>query len=142
MPSYNYLPGVIVNTLDGGLVAPSTPQDDSILIIATAGSGPTNTPYQVTDRQASFNLFGGLGSLSRAVEECATYSDNVTVFRFGATPMQLENVGNDTIVGSSTPGFAITFNGDVSVTRSLSAPPQNSSSRGRQTLTPGTLDHR
>ncbi len=81
MPAYNYLPGVIVNTLDGGLVAPSTPQDDSILIIATAGQGPINTPVQVRDRTVSFNTFGGKGTLSRAVEECATYSDNITVFR-------------------------------------------------------------
>lgn len=78
MPVTNYLPGVIVNTLDGGLVSPSTPQDDSILIIATAGEGPVNTPYQVTNRTTSFNLFGALGTLSRSVEECATYSDNIT----------------------------------------------------------------
>jgi hypothetical protein len=93
MPVYNYLPGVIVNTLDGGLVAPAAPQDDSILILATAGQGPINTPVAVTDRTTSFNTFGGLGTLSRSVEECATYSDNITVLRIGATPMQLENVG-------------------------------------------------
>ena len=105
MPVYNYLPGVIVNTLDGGLVSPSTPQDDSILIIATAGQGPVNTPYQVTDRTKSFNLFGAKGTLSRSVEECATYSDNITVFRFGATPMTLSGVGLDTTEGSPSPGF-------------------------------------
>ena len=116
MPAYNYLPGVIVNTLDGGLVAPAVPQDDSILILATAGSGPVNTPYQVTDRIASFNLFGALGTLSRSVEECATYSDNITVFRIGATPMQLQNVGKDTTTGRATAGFSIAFNGDVSAT--------------------------
>lgn len=116
MPVYNYLPGVLVNTLDGGLVAPSTPQDDSILIIATAGQGPVNTPYTVTDRTASFNLFGAKGSLSRSVEECATYSDNITVFRFGATAMELTGVGTDTTVGTPSAGFTIIFNGDVSVT--------------------------
>jgi len=114
MPSYNFLPGVIVNSLDGGLVAPAVPQDDSILILATAGQGPISTPFQVTDRQKSFNTFGAKGTLSRAVEECATYSDNITVLRIGATPMQLTNVGKDTTVGTATPGFSITFNGDVS----------------------------
>ncbi len=118
MPAYNYLPGVIVNTLDGGLVAPSTPQDDSILIIATAGQGPINTPVQVRDRTVSFNTFGGKGTLSRAVEECATYSDNITVFRAGATPMELKGVGLDTTADSTSAGFGITFNGDVSATAS------------------------
>lgn len=114
MPVYNYLPGVIVNTLDGGLVAPAAPQDDSILILATAGQGPINTPVAVTDRTTSFNTFGGLGTLSRSVEECATYSDNITVLRIGAVPAQLENVGKDTTSGTATPGFSITFSGDVS----------------------------
>jgi hypothetical protein len=70
----------------------------------------------VTDRTASFNTFGALGTLSRSVEECATYSDNITVFRYGATPMELTGVGTDTTDGTATPGFSITFNGDVSAT--------------------------
>jgi hypothetical protein len=119
MPVYNYLPGVIVNTLDGGLVAPAAPQDDSILILATAGQGPINTPFSVQDRTTSFNLFSAKGTLSRSVEECATYSDNITVLRIGATPMQFENVGKDTTTGSVTPGFSITFNGDVSATAAI-----------------------
>lgn len=44
MPTYNYLPGVIVNTLDGGLTASFAPQDDAILVLGTAGEGPVNTP--------------------------------------------------------------------------------------------------
>ncbi len=100
-------------------VAPSTPQDDSILIIATAGQGPINTPVQVRDRTVSFNTFGGKGTLSRAVEEAATYSDNITVFRAGAVPMELKAVGLDTTVGSTSVGFNLTFNGNVSATRSL-----------------------
>ena len=50
MPSFNYLPGTIVNTLDGGMTSAVIPQDDSILVIGTAGSGPALTPYQVADR--------------------------------------------------------------------------------------------
>ena len=45
MPNFNYLPGTIVNTLDGGLTSAVVPQDDSILVIGTAGSGPAHTPY-------------------------------------------------------------------------------------------------
>jgi hypothetical protein len=116
MPVYNFLPGVIVNTLDGGLVAPSAPQDDSILILGTAGQGPINTPVTVQNRTTNFNTFGALGTLSRSVEEAATYSDNITVFRIGAQPMQLSGVGVDTTTGTATPGFSLTFNGDVSAT--------------------------
>ena len=48
----------------------------------------------------------------------STYSDNITVLRIGATPMQLESVGKDTTTGSVTLGFSIAFNGDVSATAS------------------------
>jgi hypothetical protein len=93
MPTYNYLPGVIINTIDGGLVSPAVPQDDSILILGTAGTGPINTPFQVTDRGVSFNTFGAAGSLERSIEECALYSDNITAYRIGASPMVLAGVG-------------------------------------------------
>jgi len=116
MPTYNYLRGTIVNTIDGGLVSPAVPSDDSVLILGTAGSGPINTPYQVTDRGVAFNIFGPNGSLERSIEEVATYSDNITAFRIGAQPMILAWVGKDTTTGTSTPGFTITFNGDVSAT--------------------------
>jgi hypothetical protein len=96
MPTYNCLPGVIVNTIDGGLVSPAVPQDDSILILGTAGSGPINTPYQVTDRGTAFTTFGPNGSLERSIEECALYSDNITAFRIGAQPMTLAGMDEDT----------------------------------------------
>ena len=114
MPVYNYLPGVIVNTLDGGLVAPAAPKDDPHP--CHRRSGPDQHPFLVQDGTKSFNTFGAKGTLSRPVEEWATYFDNITVLRIGATPMQLQNVGKDTTVGSTTPGFSITFNGDVSAT--------------------------
>jgi len=116
MPTYNFLPGVIVNTLDGGLTAAFAPQDDSILVIGTAGQGPVNTPFQVTDRAVAAQTFGFSGTLERAIEECATYSDNIIAFRMGAKPLELTGVGEDTTTGTATPGFGITFNGDVSST--------------------------
>ncbi len=126
MPTYNYLPGVIVNTLDGGLTASFAPQDDPILVIGTAGQGPVNTPYQVTDRALAAQTFGAAGTLERGIEECATYSDNILAFRIGAAPMQLTGVGLDTTVGTATPGFNITFN-DVTG----DAPPATSSGTRR-----------
>ena len=103
-------PGVIVNTLDGGLTAAFAPQDDSILVIGTAGQGVVNTPYQVTDRALAAKEFGFSGSLERGIEECASNSDNILAFRCGTKPMVLAGVGLDTTTGSATPGFDITFN--------------------------------
>jgi hypothetical protein len=57
----------------------------------------------VIDRQASFQAFGALGTLTRSVEECATYSDNITVLRIGASPMQLTGVGTDFTAGLGPP---------------------------------------
>ena len=105
----NYLPGVIVNTLDGGLTAAFAPQDDSILVIGTAGKGVVNSPYQVTDRALAALQFGFSGSLERGIEECATNSDNIIAFRCGTKPMVLKGVGLDTTTGTTTPGFDITF---------------------------------
>jgi hypothetical protein len=105
----NYLPGVIVNTLDGGLTAAFAPQDDSILVIGTTGEGLCNTPYQVTDRALAAQQFGFAGSLERGIEECATNSDNILAFRCGTSPMILKGVGLDTTIGSTSPGFTITF---------------------------------
>jgi hypothetical protein len=104
MPNYNYLPGVIVNTLDGGLTAAFAPQDDSILVIGTAGKGVTNSPYQVTDRALAALQFGFSGSLERGIEECATNSDNIVAFRCGTKPMVLKGVGLDTTAALSAPG--------------------------------------
>jgi len=109
MPIRN-LPGVIVNTLDGGLTAAFAPQDDSILIIGTAGQGVVNTPYQVKDRALVAKEFGFSGSLARGIEECASNSDNILAFRCGTKPMVLAGVGLDTTVSSTAAGFSITFN--------------------------------
>jgi len=113
MPTYNYLPGTIVNILDGGLTSQFAPQDDAILVIGTAGQGVSNSPYPVTDRSLAALEFGFSGSLERSIEECVTYSDNVIAYRMGAKPMVLSGVGLDTAVAGS--GFNITFS-DVTAT--------------------------
>jgi hypothetical protein len=97
-------PGGIVNTLDGGLTAAFAPKDDSILVIGTAGQGVVNTPYQVTDRAVAAKEFGFSGSLERAIEECASNSDNILAFRAGTKPMVLAGVGLSNGVGLVAPG--------------------------------------
>ena len=108
MQPFNFLPGTIINTVDGGLAASFTPSDDAILVLGTAGDGVVNTPFQVTNLGTASQEFGFEGSLFRAIAEASTYSDNVIGFRLGTTPMQLTNVGEEITV-SPTPGFTITF---------------------------------
>ena len=109
MPTYNYLPGTIVNIQDGGLTSQFAPKNDAILVIGTAGQGVSNSPYQVTDRALAALEFGVAGSLERSIEEAVSYSDNVIAFRMGGTSMVLKSVGKDNTTGSTTPGFDITF---------------------------------
>ncbi len=109
MQTYNNLPGVIINELDGGLNSSFQPSNDSILVLGTAGQGVVNTPYQVQDLGTTSAEFGFNGSLFRGMAEAATYSDNVLGYRIGTTPMELIGVGLDTTVGTATPGFTITF---------------------------------
>jgi hypothetical protein len=113
--AFNYLPGVQVNTVDGGLTASRTPQAHSTLIIGTAGQGPVNQPYQVTNRSLSASTFGLQGNLIRGQEEVATNSDNVILFRYGTSPQVLSGVGAS--VSPLNPGFSVGF-GQVTTTSS------------------------
>lgn len=109
MQTYNYLPGTIINTVDGGLTASFTPSDDAVLVLGTAGQGPVNTPFQVASMGNAIQTFGVAGSLVRGLSEVSTNSDNVIGYRIGASPLELNGVGADTTVGASTPGFNISF---------------------------------
>lgn len=109
MQTYNNLPGVIINELDGGLNSSFQPSDDAVLVLGTAGSGVVATPYQVQDLGVTAKQFGFNGSLFKSLAEASTYSDNVIAYRIGATPMQLNGIGVDTLAGSLTPGFSIAF---------------------------------
>ena len=109
MQTFNYLPGTIINTVDGGLTTSYTPSDDAVLVLGTAGDGVTDTPYQVTNLGTASQEFGFDGSLFRAIAEAATYSDNVIGYRIGTSAMELNGVGADTTTGAVTPGFNISF---------------------------------
>lgn len=109
MATFNFLPGVQVATLDGGLVARTVPTSKAVLIFGTAGAGPANEPYQVPDQATAANLFGLSGSLIRGMAEVAIGgADNIILFRIGTSPAVLTGVGAS--VGSVTyPGYTITF---------------------------------
>ena len=106
--AFNNLPGIIVNTVDGGLVSAAPPQDHSILIIGTCDQGVINQPYQVTNRATAALQFGLNGNLIRSMEECAANSDNVILFRMGAQPQVLAGIGVETGTGA-TAGFSLSF---------------------------------
>jgi hypothetical protein len=106
--AFNNLPGIIVNTVDGGLVSAAPPQDHSILIIGTCDQGVINQPYQVTNRAMAALQFGLNGNLIRSMEECAANSDNVILFRMGAQPQVLAGIGVETGTGA-TAGFSLSF---------------------------------
>lgn len=107
--AFNNLPGVQVNTIDGGLVVRRVPTSKAVLVLGTAAQGPANNPFVVTDRATAAQVFGFSGSLIRGLEEVAIGgSDNIILFRYGTTAATLAKVGKDT--GSVvTAGFKITF---------------------------------
>lgn len=109
MSALNFLPGVQVTTVDGGLIARRVPTSKSVLVLGTAAQGPASNPFAVTDRAAAAQIFGFSGTLVRALEEVALGgSDNITLFRIGTVPATLANVGK-TNGSVPTAGFKITF---------------------------------
>ena len=105
--SLDYLPGVQVFTVDGGIVARRTPRTKSVLLIGTAGQGPSDTAYQVVDRADAAQIFGFNGTLVRGMEEVASYSDNIYLFRMGTKAGKVTGVGKDTGTGVVNAGFDI-----------------------------------
>jgi hypothetical protein len=92
--AFNNLPGVMIHTVDGGLAARRVPRSKSTLVIGTSAQGPVD-PYQVVDRADAALAFGLSGNLVRAMEEVATYSDNLILYRMGTKPMVLTAVGKE-----------------------------------------------
>jgi hypothetical protein len=112
---YNNLPGILVNTVDGGLAVQRQPVADSTLVISTSGQGVANQPYQVVDRTKAALEFGLQGNLIRGMEEAASNSDNLILFRMGTAPMTLTGIGADSTPGALTAGFGLEF-GQVQAT--------------------------
>jgi hypothetical protein len=92
------LPGVQVQTVDGGLAAVNTPTNQSIMVLGTSATGPANSPYQVVSVATATTLFGLDGTLIRGMSEAAVYCDNVYLMRIGTAQGTL-------LVGTSGSGF-------------------------------------
>jgi hypothetical protein len=108
--AFNYLPGTQVNTVDRGLVARRVPRAKSTVVIGTAGQGPAGNPYQVIDRAAAALTFGFDGNLVRGMEEVASYSDNVILFRMGTSQLALNAIGKLFATGVAISNIALTSN--------------------------------
>ena len=106
---YNYLPGVQVQTIDGGLLTLQTPRTKSTITLGTSGRGPANTPYQVTDPNQAANDFGLSGTLYKAMQEVSTYCDNIILYRIGATAGTVSGIG----AAGEAAGISITL-GEIS----------------------------
>ncbi len=92
------LPGIQVQTVDGGLAAVNTPTNQSIMVLGTSATGPANSPYQVVSVATATTLFGLNGTLIRGMSEAAVYCDNVYLMRIGTAQGTL-------LVGTSGSGF-------------------------------------
>jgi hypothetical protein len=115
MGTYNYLPGLQIQTLDGGLATKATPTAQSTVIVGTSGIGPADTVYQVTSPSAAAADFGFAGSLIQGMQEVAQGGcDNLFMFRMGTPPAVLSGVGAVTSGGEPVSGldvgFTLTFN--------------------------------
>jgi hypothetical protein len=102
-----YLPGFIANTVDGGLNSPPTPSTKKTLVLGTAGQGPANVAYPVTDPAIAAADYGLGGDLISSMEMVRSYCDNITLYRLGAKPGTLTGVGLDNTAGNSAVGYTI-----------------------------------
>lgn len=112
--TYNYLPGVQVQTVDGGLISLTTPTTKSTIVLGTSGAGPADTPYQVTDLNAAAAAFGQDGTLYRGMQELTVFCDNILLYRIGTSAATLDGVGA-TIGSGAQSGINITL-GEIEAT--------------------------
>src|SRR5665213_2227499 len=112
------LPGVQVDTVDGGLAAVNTPTTQAVMVFGTSAIGPANSPYQVISLATAAKTFGLNGTLVRGMSEVSAYCDNITLFRvganqgtitIGATGSGSESVGTMAYAVSNAAGTVYTY---------------------------------
>lgn len=109
MGAFPNLPGMNTTTIDGGLTTTTTPTDRAVLVLGTAGQGQINQPYQMSGQSTAIIEFGTQGDLVRGGIEANTLSDNVILYRIGATPQTLTGIGLDITTGTASAGFSLAF---------------------------------
>lgn len=102
--AYQNLPGIFENVLDGNLTIIPNDGSPSVMVIGTASKGPSETVVAVTRPGDAAKQFGKDGTLIRGMYEVVTAgATNIRLYRVGATPAILEDVG-----GFSNAGLTIT----------------------------------
>lgn len=98
---YNNLPGIFKDEQDGN-IQPSTINDNPIvLVLGTAAQGESETVYNVERVSTAARVFGKQGTLTRGLYETSLGGAlNIRLFRIGATPARLIDIG-------SSPGLEI-----------------------------------
>lgn len=83
------------------MASPATPSTKKTIVLGTAGQGPTNVAYPVTDPTQAAADYGLAGDLIQSMEEVRTFCDNITLYRLGTKPGTLSGVGLDTTPGAN-----------------------------------------
>lgn len=101
----DYLPGVIHEKQDGGLNIFEASSAPIVLVLGTAGDGPSETLTVVERSQVAATTFGSTGTLIRGMYEVKTAdAENVVLFRVGATSAVIAGIG----ISGTTGGISIT----------------------------------
>jgi len=105
---YENLPGVVHEKQDLGLQIAATSSAPLILVLGTAGKGPSETLKAVVRDKESAVTFGSSGTLIRGMYEAKTAGGkNVALFRIGATAAVLSGIG----ISGTSGGISITTRG-------------------------------
>jgi hypothetical protein len=92
--AFNNLPGIFDYKVDGNLGQLPLNSNPVVLVIGTAESGPSETPFVISSMANVTKTFGSLGTLARGCfEAAASGALNIVAFRIGATSAKLASIG-------------------------------------------------
>lgn len=102
MATYQNLPGVNLELLDGNLRIDQTDNSPRVLVIGRAEKGPTNTLYGVTDTNRAAAAFGQDSPLIRKMSEALIGgAKRVSLYRIGGKQAKLKNIfGRDSYLAA------------------------------------------
>ena len=102
MATYQHLPGVNLELLDGNLRLDQTDSSPRVLIIGRAEKGLTNALYPVTDTNRAAAVFGQDSPLIRKMSEALIGgARRVSLYRIGGKQAKLKNIfGKDSYLAA------------------------------------------
>ncbi len=92
--AFENLPGIFGEKLDGNLAILPVNDNPIVMVIGTARKGDSETVYRVDRVSDAVKAYGKEGTLARGLYEASIAGAvNIRLFRIGATPAILSNVG-------------------------------------------------